>query len=161
MKTHMSKDPANRKIIVHREFDAAPSLVWKAWTDSDLLDQWWAPHPWVTKTKYLDFKEGGSWLYAMSGPDGMAVWSVVEFKSVLKNNRFEAVSFFCDENGKKNFDFPSMIWKNVFITSGQGTIVEVEISFILDRDFAKIIEMGFEAGFSSALGNLDELLSNK
>jgi uncharacterized protein YndB with AHSA1/START domain len=158
MKTALLKDLDQKKITVRREFAASPALVWRAWTESELLDQWWAPRPWMTKTKHLNFSEGGSWLYAMSGPDGIPIWSLVEFSSIVKNKRFKAVSCFCDEKGNKNADFPIMTWKNAFLPSGKGTTVEVEISFNREADFKKIIEMGFQAGFTAALGNLDELL---
>ncbi|HEY4967212.1 MAG TPA: hypothetical protein VII28_12475, partial [Puia sp.] len=52
-----------------------------------------------------------------------------------KEQGFQAISSFCDENGKKNAEFPVMQWKNTFNA------------------------MGFEAGFTAALGNLDELLA--
>jgi hypothetical protein len=52
-----------------------------------------------------------------------------------------------------------MHWKNAFISAGTGTRVEVEINFTKEEDFKKIIEMGFEAGFSAALENLDELFA--
>jgi uncharacterized protein YndB with AHSA1/START domain len=155
--TEVSKDLQNKKINVKREFDASLDLIWRAWTESKLLDQWWAPKPWTAKTKTLKFEEGGSWLYAMQGPDGTKIWSIVEFKSIKKFKSFQAVSFFCDENGSKNPDFPAMNWKNDFISAGAGTRVEVEISFTNETDLRKILEMGFEAGFTAALENLDKL----
>lgn len=158
-KTQISKDLQNKKIKVKREFNASLDRVWRAWTESDLLDQWWAPKPWTAKTKTLDFKEGGNWLYAMIGPDGTKVWSLVEFKSIKRNISFQALCSFCDENGKKNSEFPSMHWKNEFMATNTGTKVEVEISFTSEADIKKIIEMGFEAGFTSGLANLDELLA--
>ena len=158
-KTEVVKDLPGKKVTVKREFDAAPDLVWRAWTESKLLDKWWAPKPWAAKTKTLKFGEGGFWLYAMEGPDGTKIWSIVEFNSIKKFNSFHAYSFFCDENGNKNPDFPSMHWKNNFVPSGTGTRVEVEISFTNEADLKKIIEMGFEAGFTAALENLEELLS--
>ncbi len=60
--TTISKDAANKKLIVVREFDAPLEEVWKAWTDSNILDKWWAPKPWKAKTKTMDFREGGLWL---------------------------------------------------------------------------------------------------
>jgi uncharacterized protein YndB with AHSA1/START domain len=159
-KTEVIKDLKNKKVTIKREFDATVDLVWRTWTERKLLDQWWAPRPWVAKTKYLKFEEGGSWLYAMTGPDGTAVWCIVEFKSIKKNSRFQATSFFCDENGNKNDGFPSMHWENVFIPDGANTKLEVEISFREEKDLQQIIQMGFEGGFTMALGNLDELLAS-
>jgi uncharacterized protein YndB with AHSA1/START domain len=157
--TQVSKDLKNKKITITREFDAPPDMVWRAWTERVLLDQWWAPKPWATKTKSLSFREGGSWLYAMSGPDGTKMWCIVEFMNIKKFSGFQAASSFCDENGIKNAGFPVMHWSNNFIPSGTGTIVQVEISFENENDLQKIIEMGFEAGFTAALGNLEELLT--
>jgi len=160
-KTEVIKDLKNKKVTIKREFDAPVDLVWRTWTESKLLDQWWAPKPWVAKTKYLKFEEGGSWLYAMTGPDGTAMWNIVEFKSIRKNSRFQATSFFCDENGNKTAGFPSMHWENVFVGVDDHTNLEVEISFTEEKDLQQIIQMGFEAGFTAALGNLDELLASK
>ena len=53
---------------------------------------------------------------------------------------------------------PGMHWKNRFHKTREGTKVEVEITFAENADLEKIIEMGFEAGFTAALENLDELL---
>jgi uncharacterized protein YndB with AHSA1/START domain len=54
----------SKTIVVNREFAAPLSLVWDAWTKAELLDKWWAPKPYRTETKSLDFREGGMWLYA-------------------------------------------------------------------------------------------------
>ncbi|WP_431215080.1 SRPBCC family protein [Puia sp. P3] len=55
-------------IDVQREFAADLDLVWDAWTKPELLDLWWAPKPYQTRTKSMDFREGGFWLYAMISP---------------------------------------------------------------------------------------------
>ncbi len=58
--TQVTKDVANKKIVVVREFDAPLEEVWKAWTEKELLDQWWAPRPWKAKTKNYGFPGRGS-----------------------------------------------------------------------------------------------------
>jgi len=156
-----SKDAANKKISVVREFDAPLEQVWKAWTEPELLDQWWAPKPWKANTKSMDFREGGLWLYYMQGPDDTRHYCRVDYKTIIPNKSFIAVDSFCDENGNITKEFPSMQWKNVFSRSGTGTKVEVEIAFNTEADLEKIIEMGFKEGFAAAHGNLDELLAGK
>ena len=49
-------DKESKKVFITREFDAGLSLVWDAFTKAELLDQWVAPAPMVSKTKYQDFK---------------------------------------------------------------------------------------------------------
>ena len=109
-----SKDVQNKKVIVERYFDAPVEEVWKAWTESELLDRWWAPRPWRAQTKRMDFRVGGHWLYSMVGPDGVDTWARVDYTSVANNKSFTGVDSFCDENGNINKDFPSMNWKNEF-----------------------------------------------
>jgi uncharacterized protein YndB with AHSA1/START domain len=47
--TTISKDAANRKLVIAREFAAPLEKVWKAWTEKEILDLWWAPKPWRAK----------------------------------------------------------------------------------------------------------------
>ncbi len=42
-----------KTINIHREFAADLDLVWAAWTEADILDQWWAPKPYRNKTKNI------------------------------------------------------------------------------------------------------------
>lgn len=157
--TVINKDLVNKKIMVVREFDAPPEQVWRAWTESKLLDQWWAPKPYRAETKSMDFREGGSWLYCMVGPEGERIWCRLDYKKIVVNKSFTAVDAFCDENGKSTNEFPSMDWKNEFFKTDTGTEVKVDITFATEADLQKIVEMGFEVGFTAALGNLDELLA--
>ena len=59
---NFSIDKENHTIFVKREFAAPLPLVWKAFTRSEILDQWWAPHPWKARTKSMDFKVGGQFI---------------------------------------------------------------------------------------------------
>src|SRR3954471_14466983 len=140
----ITKDLPNKKITVTRYFDASPEQVWRAWTESDFLDQWWAPKPWRAETKTMDFREGGHWLYAMVGPDGSKHWSKVDFKSIEPNKNFEAVTYFSDENGNASNAFQTSYssWKNEFSASDGGTKVVVEITFPTDADMQQLIAMG-------------------
>src|SRR5882672_6904854 len=127
--TIYTKDPSNKKLMVVREFDAPLQKVWKAWTESKLLDQWWAPKPWKSNTQSMDFREGGVWLYYMQGPEGERHYSRADFKNVVPNKSFTGIDCFCDENGVPNDDAPKMTWNVNFSSASAGTRVEIEISF--------------------------------
>jgi uncharacterized protein YndB with AHSA1/START domain len=161
LQTTFDKDVTNKKMLITREFAGDVKNVWNAWTQPRLLDQWWAPKPWKTETKSQDFREGGSWLYAMVGPDGTRHWAKLEYKTINPNKSLESVDAFCDENGKTNTEFPGMNWRTVFNTSSVGTKVEIEITYNSVADMEKMIEMGFKEGFAMAHDNLDELLAGK
>lgn len=157
----IEKDLPNKKLIITRSFDARLAQVWKAWTESEILDQWWAPKPWKAKTKTMEFKEGGFWLYAMVGPDGSESWCRADFKTIEPHKSFTAQDSFCDEEGNPTHEFPSMHWTNVFTEIEGTTKVVVQITFGSEADMEKIIEMGFKEGFTAAHGNLDELLQKE
>jgi PhnB protein len=147
------------KVRVKREFNAPVSKVWAAFTESDLLDQWWAPKPWKARTKTMDFREGGYWLYAMVGPDNSEQWCRADFLTIDPQKLFTAMDAFCDINGKVDMTFPRPVWNVKFNSVGNSTIVDVECNFEKPEDLQKYIEMGFQEGFTAALENLDELLS--
>ena len=157
-KTEILKDLASRKLNVKRAFNAPVEKVWKAWTDANILDQWWAPRPWRAETKSMNFTVGGAWLYCMAGPEGEKAWCHVAFTAITPGQSFAATTHFCDENGTIDTNFPAMHWKNLFKATDTGAMVETTISFDKDEDLETIVKMGFEGGFTMALGNLDELL---
>ena len=157
-KTTITKDAANKKMVVFRNFDAPVEQVWAAWTQKELLEQWWAPEPWKAHSKSMDFSEGGSWLYAMVGPDGNEHWAKVVYETIKPIDYFTAKDCFCDAEGNENRELPGMHWKNIFHKDGNATKVEVLITFPTQEALEKIVEMGFEEGFTMAHGNLDRLL---
>jgi uncharacterized protein YndB with AHSA1/START domain len=157
--TMISKDPVNTKLLVVREFDAPLEQVWRAWTERALLDQWWAPKPWKANTSSIDFRPGGTWFYSMEGPDGPKIYCRVDYQNIVPLKSFSGSDAFCDENGTVSAEMPSMYWNNEFSTTETGSRVSVEITFASEDDMNKIIEMGFEEGFTAALTNLDDLLA--
>ncbi len=156
--TSYEKDMSNKKIIVNRMFNAPAELVWKAWTEKDILDQWWAPKPWRAETKTMNFTVGGCWLYAMTGPEGERHWSKADYTAITPVKSFSGIDCFCDENGVKNETFPTQVWNVHFEAADNATNVHVEIAFDKAEDLQKIVEMGFEQGFAMAHTNLDEVL---
>lgn len=159
MKTIFSKDLASKKIFVTREFAASLEQTWKAWTDKEILDEWWAPKPWRAETKKMNFKDGGSWLYCMEGPNGERHWALAEYKKIIPLRSFTATDSFSDDAGNKIPEPPGMNWIVQFQKTKTGTKVTVEITFASEKDLNTIVEMGFEQGFAMAHGNLDELFA--
>jgi len=154
-----TKDIANKKITVVRAFNAPLQRVWDAWTQSDILDQWWAPKPWKAGTKSMDFREGGRWFYYMEGPDGERHYCQFHYKEIVPQKYYSGSDNFCDENGNPNTEFPSIEWKVEFEGHGEKTVVTSILTFSKPEDMDAILTMGFEEGFKMGLGNLDEYLA--
>lgn len=154
-------DKTTNQIHVKREFNAELPLVWKAWTTPEILDLWWAPKPWKTDTKSMDFREGGFWLYAMRGPEGEVHWCRNDYQRVSKEKFFSGLDAFCDENGVINMGFPRTEWENTFSSNGETTTVSIQLTYKSFEDLEKIIQMGFKEGFAMALQNLDLYLEQQ
>ena len=148
----------NKTVNVTREFAADLQLVWDAWTKPELLDQWWAPKPYVNKTKSMDFREGGTWLYSMTSPEGETHWCLNNYKKIDLLKGFSGLDAFCDETGNINMNFPRTLWSNTFSANTHTTTVNIVAEYEKLEDLEKVIAMGFKEGFTMALGNLDQYL---
>lgn len=151
-------DKAAKTVYVTKEFDAELSLVWDAFTKAEILDQWWAPKPYLSKTKVMDFKVGGRRFYAMVGPEGQEGWQVQKYTSISPKTNFKYMSAFADKD--ENLFLPGSDWD--FNFSEQNGITKVSISIKNDslERMEKMIEMGFKEGFTMTLNELTVLLPN-
>ena len=147
-----------KTVVVKREFAANLDLVWDAWTKPEILDQWWAPKPYKTVTKSMDFREGGMWLYYMVNPENEKHWCKNEYQKINLKESFTGLDAFCDENGITNKDVPRTQWTNTFSKKSDKTLVTVTATYDSLEDLEMIIKMGFKEGFTMALENLDEVL---
>lgn len=156
---NFSVDKENVRILVKKEFAAPVALVWRAWTDSTMLDRWWGPKPWRAKTKKMDFREGGYWHYAMMGPDGEVLWGRADYLSITIEKNFKGKDSFCDEEGTINMEYPQSQWNTDFSrTANNLTMVQIETTFDSLESLEKNLEMGFKEGFTGSMDNLDRLL---
>jgi uncharacterized protein YndB with AHSA1/START domain len=117
-----------------------------------------APKPWRAETNKLEFKEGGSWQYAMLGPDNQRSDGKFTYSKINAPRSYEGMDAFTDEKGFVNEDMPQLHWKSEFKTAGAGTDVKITITAKEVSDLKKILDMGFEEGFKMGLGNLEEYL---
>jgi uncharacterized protein YndB with AHSA1/START domain len=152
-------DKPSKTVFVNREFDAGLSLVWDAFTKQEILDQWWAPQPWVSRTKFMDFKVGGRRFYAMVGPEGQEHWSIQEYTSISPKTNFKMSSAFSDKD--ENPDLPGSDWDLSFSEQNGTTKVSIIIKNESLARMEQMIEMGFQGGFTMTLNYLEQLLSKK
>ena len=150
-------DKATKTVFITREFDADLSLVWDAFTKAELLDQWVAPKPWTSKTKYQDFKVGGKRFYAMVSPEGLERWAIQEYNSISPKTNFKMHNAFADKD--ENPELPGSDWDYTFSEQNGKTKVSITIYNESLARLEKMIEMGFTQGFSMSMKNLDELLA--
>ena len=153
-----SVDKAAKKVFITREFDADLSLVWDAFTKAEILDQWVAPKPWVSKTKAMDFKVGGRRFYAMVSPEGHERWALQRYTSISPKTNFKMSNAFADKD--ENPELPGSDWDCTFTEETGKTKVNITIYNESRERMKKMIEMGFTEGFKASMNNLENLLAS-
>ena len=149
-------DKAAKKVFITREFDADLSLVWDAFTKAEILDQWVAPKPFVSKTKFMDFKVGGRRFYAMVSPEGHERWALQRYISISPKTNFKMSNAFADKD--ENPELPGSDWDYTFTEESGKTRVDIVIYNESRERMEKMIEMGFTEGFKASMINLENLL---
>lgn len=161
-------DKTTKTVFITREFDADLSLVWDAFTKAEILDQWVAPKPFVSKTKFQDFKVGGRRFYAMISPEGYERWAIQKYTSISPKTNFKVFNTFADKD--ENPELSGSEWDYTFSEQraqsdepvGRGkTIVRITIYNESLARMEKLIEMGFKEGFTMSMTNLENLLASR
>ena len=150
-------DKPTKTVFINREFDANLSLIWDAFTKPEILDQWWAPKPWASKTKVMNFEVGGRRFYAMVSPEGQERWSIQKFTSISPKTNFKYLNAFADE--AENPELPGSEWDFNFSEQNGTTRVSITIYNESLARLEKMIEMGFKEGFTMTLNYLENLLT--
>jgi uncharacterized protein YndB with AHSA1/START domain len=133
--------PADDQILVTREFDAPPHLVYKAWTTPELVRRWWAGHRGEMTEAEIDLRVGGRWRYVMIAHGGFEVAFHGEFREIVENERIvstevyegaaeagatlNVITFLELEDGRTRLDMltrcPSQHVRDLIIDSGMET----------------------------------------
>ncbi len=150
-------DKSTKTVLINREFDADLSLVWDAFTKAELLDQWVAPKPWTSKTKFMDFMVGGRRFYAMVSPEGQERWAIQKYTSISPKTNFKMSNNFADKD--ENPELPGSDWNYTFSEQNGTTKVSITIFNESLERMEKMIEMGFTEGFKMSMNNLEKLLT--
>ena len=77
----------DRDLALVRVIDAPADKLFRAWTDPELLKQWFAPLPYTTPVAELDVRPGGATMIVMRGPDGVDMPNGGVFLEVVKNEK--------------------------------------------------------------------------
>jgi len=153
-------DKTTHTLTIRREFLAGRPMVWDCYTKSELLDQWFAPKPLTTRTKSMDFREGGHWHYAMIEPGGTEHWGWTEYRKIKPIDFFTTLDAFSNAAGEINPNLPRAEWLVSFFDKGENALVETVVTYQSLGDLEMVVQMGMEQGMKLTLEKLDELLAN-
>ena len=147
---------APRDLVLNLELDAPRQLVWRCWTQPDLLIRWFAPAPWQAVRADLDVRPGGSMTVAMRGPDGQEMASPGVFLEVAPGERLVFTDAYAPGwQPNENPFFTAII---SLADAGDGrTAYQAQARHWTAENCKKHEEMGFQTGWAAAARQLEEV----
>jgi uncharacterized protein YndB with AHSA1/START domain len=153
-KTQITAEPGVPQILMTRELNAPRELVFRAYTDPELLVQWLGPRRLNMVVDRLDNHDGGTWrfvhrdadgnefgfhgvIHGMPSPDGIV--RTFEFEGVPGHVSLETLTL--EDHGGK-------------------TVVRTNSVFQSVEDRDGMLQSGMEEGANDSMERLDELLKN-
>ncbi len=150
--------PADKQILITREFDAPKDLVWKAWTTPELIERWWAGKRGEVKSVEVDLRVGGDWRYVMVADEGFEVAFHGTYREIVPGERLVSTEVFEDPEGmwERDPDFHAVNTLTLAEADGRTTMtVLVEHTKKEHRDMH--IESGMEGGMQEAMDALEQV----
>jgi uncharacterized protein YndB with AHSA1/START domain len=86
-------------ISITRFFKLPLDTVWKAFTDPNLMKNWWGPRDFTCPVCKIDLRTGGNYLYCMRGPDGKETWGTGTYKEIVPQKKLVLTDSFSDPQG--------------------------------------------------------------
>ncbi len=147
-------------LMLERIVDVPPNLVWDAWTQPNLLKQWFAPKPWTTVECALDLRPGGLCRTVMRSPEGQDFPNDGCYLEVVPNQRL----VFTDALGAGFRPSTRPFFTAILNFEEHGTHGCKYTAIAVHRDVAgkqQHEQMGFTVGWGICLDQLVALMMSR
>jgi uncharacterized protein YndB with AHSA1/START domain len=143
--------PTDTKILITREFDAPRHLVYRAYTEPDLIKRWWSGDRGEVTSIEVDLRVGGSWRYVMVANEGFEVAFHGEYRELVPGEKIVSTEVYEGMPDASALDTVSLTEQD-----GRTTLtILVEHSEQAHRDAH--IDSGMENGLQEALDHLEDV----
>jgi uncharacterized protein YndB with AHSA1/START domain len=146
------------ELTLVREFDAPREKIYKAWTDPDLLKQWFVPRPWGVAEATLDVRPGGSNVVVMQDPEGNQYPNRGVYLEIVENEKI----VFTDAYTSAWVPADKPFFTGVILLEDLGngrTKYTAKALHWRAEDKEEHEKMGFHEGWGKAADQLAELLA--
>jgi uncharacterized protein YndB with AHSA1/START domain len=150
--------PTDTQILITRAFDAPAHLVWRAYTEPELVKRWWSGKRGEVTSVEIDLRVGGRWRYVMVANEGFEVAFHGEYREIVPDERlvstelYEGVPDATDDDATLNATTFSETDGRTTLT----TLVECHTQQVRDM----IIDSGMEGGMQEAMDKLEEIAAS-
>ncbi len=145
-------DLSDRTMLLTRIINAPRAAVWAGWINEVGLPQWWGPDGFSCRTKRIDLRTGGEWVFDMIGPDGTVYPNHHRYVLIQPETRLEYTLHF-GEDGPKHAD----AWATFDEVEGQ-TRVTLGMVFATAAEYQTVKDFGAGALGLQTLGKLAQFI---
>jgi len=145
--------PTDREIHTQRVFDAPRDRVFAAYTDPQLIPEWWGPRETTTVVDQMDVRAGGSWRFVMRSSDGSETAFRGTYREVTPPERI--VQTFEWEGLPGHVSVETATFEEL----GDRTKVTTTSLFHTNEERDGMLGSGMEQGMNETYARLDELLA--
>jgi uncharacterized protein YndB with AHSA1/START domain len=148
---------ADRELVLTRLINAPRANVYRAWTDPELLKQWFAPKPYTTPIVEIDVRPGGSAYFVMRGPDGKDLPNRGVYLEVVPNEKLVSTDAYVKAWEPSEKPFMTLIL--TFEDEGGKTRYTARVRHwsLADREAHE--KMGFHEGWGLCTDQLEALVA--
>lgn len=143
--------PSDEEILITRHFDAPRHLVWRAYTQPDLVARWWHANRGTVDSIDIDLRVGGSWRYVMTATPGFEVAFHGEYREIVEDERIVSTEVF---EGAPDAPAVSTV---TFVEHDGGTRLSILVHHLTQANRDMHLHSGMEAGLQDALDLLEDL----
>ena len=152
-RTQIIAEPGVPQIVITREFDAPRELLFRAYTDPELLVQWLGPRRMTMTVDRLENRDGGSWRFIHRDADGNefgfhgVIHGTPSPEGIVRTFEFEG--------------FPGHVSLETLTLEERGgkTLVHTNAIYQSVEDRDGMIQSGMEAGVNDSMERLEELVA--
>jgi len=144
-------------LVITRVFDAPRELVFKAWTETKHVAQWWGPKGFTNPVCEMDVRVGGAIRIDMRAPNGVVYPMKGVFEEITEPERLVFIASALDENGNSMFDVLSTV---IFAEQHGKTALTLRLRVINATALAPQYLKGMEAGWMQSLDRLGAHLNS-
>jgi len=154
-----------RTLLFERTFKASRTALFKAYTDAELLKQWWGPHGWALDYCELNPEQDGTWHYCLKCIDeskdyfGTISWAKAVYKTIDAPSSIQYEEYFSDEAGELVSKMSTTLVTVRFVEDKNRTRLINEIDFPDKASLQKVLNMGLVISLNEGWEKLSKLLT--
>ena len=149
--------PTDEQILITREFDAPPHLVYRAYTTPELVERWWSGRRGRMTVAEIDLRVGGAWRYVMIADGGFEVAFHGEFRELVPNERIVTTEVY-EMPGAEPLPAADEPLNTVTFSEADGrTTLTILVDTTSKELRDAIVDSGMEAGMQEGMDLLEEV----